>query len=144
MKRFIVMLVLLFSTGVLFAQKETKKAKEKTTARQQVQANYTCHMHPDVSSNMPGNCPKCSSKLVVDRRGTKQATTVYTCPMHPDVVSDKAGKCPECGMALTAQKTYTCTMHKDVASDKPGNCPECGMKLVERKPSSEKKPKTKT
>ncbi len=64
---------------------------------------YTCLMHPEVSSVNPGNCPKCSSKLVVDRRGSKQGTTVYTCSMHPEVGSTTGGKCPICGMDMQAK-----------------------------------------
>jgi Heavy metal binding domain len=26
---------------------------------------YTCPMHPDVKSDMPGKCPKCKMKLVL-------------------------------------------------------------------------------
>ncbi len=70
----------------------------------EVTHSYTCPMHPDVVSSNPSKCPKCSSKLVVDRRGSKQAATVYTCGMHPDVSSATAGKCPICGMEMVAKK----------------------------------------
>ncbi|MEJ7680342.1 MAG: heavy metal-binding domain-containing protein [Segetibacter sp.] len=70
----------------------------------EVTHTYTCPMHPNVVSNNPGTCPKCISKLVVDRRGSKQAATVYTCGMHPDVSSATAGKCPICGMEMVAKK----------------------------------------
>ncbi len=66
---------------------------------------YTCPMHTNVVSNNPGKCPKCSSKLVVDRRGSKQAATVYTCPMHPDEKSETAGSSPKCGMGMVQKKT---------------------------------------
>jgi len=78
----------------------TLTLSSKEQLKTEVTKTYTCGVHPEVVSNKPGKCSKCGSKLVVDRKGTKQASTVYTCGMHPDVVSDKAGKCTICGMAL--------------------------------------------
>lgn len=77
---------------------------KKEQMKAEVTHTYTCAMHPEVVSNTPGNCPKCSAKLVVDRRGSKQASTVYTCSMHPDVSSATDGKCPICGMQMVAKK----------------------------------------
>lgn len=76
---------------------------KKEQMKSEVMKLYKCPTHPEVVTNHPGTCAKCSSKLVVDRRGSKQGTTVYTCPMHPNVVSDKSGKCPICGMTLEAK-----------------------------------------
>jgi len=90
---------ILIAATSLFAQ---NKAGRKDSAQHVM---YTCPMHPEVSSDKPGKCPKCNSELVVDRRGSKQATFVYTCPMHPDFTSDKPGKCPKCGMDLVEKKS---------------------------------------
>ena len=76
----------------------------KEQMKREVTKTYTCPTHADVVSNHPGKCSKCGSKLVVDRKGSKQASSVYTCGMHPDVTSDKEGKCPICGMALVEKK----------------------------------------
>ena len=81
----------------------TRSKKEQMKA--EVTNTYTCPMHSDVVSNDPGKCPQCNSKLVVDRRGSKQGVTVYTCSMHPDVSSATAGKCPTCGMGMVQKKT---------------------------------------
>lgn len=78
---------------------------KKEQMKAEVTHTYTCPMHSDVVSNNPGNCPQCKSKLVVDRRGSKQGVTVYTCGMHLDVSSATAGKCPVCGMEMVAKKT---------------------------------------
>ncbi|MEI2822068.1 MAG: heavy metal-binding domain-containing protein [Chitinophagaceae bacterium] len=63
---------------------------------------YTCPMHPDVTSDKPGKCPKCGMEL----KEKEQATVVYSCPMkcEGDKTYDKPGKCPKCVMALTEQK----------------------------------------
>lgn len=95
-------IMLLMAIAVSFAAFSQKGSAPKADTTQQVK--YTCSMHPEVVTYKSGNCSKCGSKLVIDRRGSKQATTVYTCAMHPDEVSSKAGKCSKCGMDLTEVK----------------------------------------
>src|SRR4051794_8935004 len=58
---------------------------------------YACPMHPEVSGNGPGRCPKCGMKLLATT-----APTTYTCPMHPDITRDEPARCPKCGMKLLA------------------------------------------
>jgi FtsP/CotA-like multicopper oxidase with cupredoxin domain len=65
---------------------------------------YACPMHPDVTSDQPGRCPKCGMKLLA---AAPSAPTSYACPMHPDVTSDQPGRCPECGMKLLAAGPLT-------------------------------------
>jgi hypothetical protein len=101
MKKSIILLVAILVSFATFAQKEKSTVPKGDTAQQ---VKYTCTMHPEVVSGKMGSCSKCGSKLVVDRRGSKQATTVYTCAMHPEEVGNKAGKCPKCGMELTEVK----------------------------------------
>jgi FtsP/CotA-like multicopper oxidase with cupredoxin domain len=57
---------------------------------------YVCPMHPEVTSEEPGSCPKCGMKLLAQAA----EETTYVCPMHPDVTSEKADRCPRCGMKL--------------------------------------------
>jgi Cu+-exporting ATPase len=58
---------------------------------------WTCPMHPEVRSPVPGSCPSCGMALEPVH---VQATTQWVCPMHPEVVRDEPGSCPICGMAL--------------------------------------------
>src|SRR3954468_7593898 len=62
--------------------------------------DYACPMHPEVTSDEAGRCPKCGMKLLATAAQT--APTTYACPMHPDVVSEQPGRCPKCGMKLLA------------------------------------------
>jgi FtsP/CotA-like multicopper oxidase with cupredoxin domain len=84
-------------------------------------------MHDDMTSDAPGQCPKCGMKLMPQAA----PATSYACPMHPEVASSEQSLCPKCGMKLMPVTTaYTCPMHLDVISDAPGHCPKCGMKLM--------------
>jgi FtsP/CotA-like multicopper oxidase with cupredoxin domain len=88
---------------------------------------YVCPTHSEVTSEEPGQCPKCGMKLMPQ----SVPATSFACPMHPEVVSSEQGHCPKCGMKLMPVTiAYTCPMHPEVISDEPGHCPECGMKLM--------------
>ena len=67
---------------------------------------YACPMHPEVTSEEPGRCPKCGMKLLA-APAPAAATTGYACPMHPEVTSDEPGHCPKCGMKLLAADLAT-------------------------------------
>jgi FtsP/CotA-like multicopper oxidase with cupredoxin domain len=62
---------------------------------------YACPMHPDVTSEEPGRCPKCGMKLLANQ---VPAVTTYACPMHPEVTSQEPNRCPKCGMKLLASQ----------------------------------------
>jgi ribosomal protein S27AE len=131
---------LFVSAAVLIAQ--DKAGKKDTSTHINL---YSCPMHPGVSTDRPGKCPKCGMDLNLSKKELLKAnvTKAYTCPIHADVVSDKAGKCPNCGTQLNLSlkekmkaetvKIYTCSMHPDVTSREPGKCPKCGMALTENK-----------
>jgi FtsP/CotA-like multicopper oxidase with cupredoxin domain len=62
---------------------------------------YACPMHPEVTSEEPGRCPKCGMKLLATQLPAAAPAT-YACPMHPEVTSEEPGRCPKCGMKLLA------------------------------------------
>jgi len=64
------------------------------------ETQYVCPMHPEVTSDQPGDCPKCGMALEPIRPRSVKAAVIYTCPMHPEVEQDRPGTCPKCGMAL--------------------------------------------
>lgn len=46
------------------APSQTADTKSPDGAKGQQAAAYTCPMHPEVTSDKPGKCPKCGMKLV--------------------------------------------------------------------------------
>jgi Cu(I)/Ag(I) efflux system membrane fusion protein len=111
---------------------------------------WTCPMHPEVISDMPGQCPDCNMDLVPMQ---SDAPEEWVCECCPEVRSNEPGVCPTCNMNLipaepgegnghdhemdgnhpggaTQNGQWTCPMHPEVISDEPGQCPDCNMDLV--------------
>jgi Cu+-exporting ATPase len=84
------------------APSEPPKHPEPSAARAAVASapKYVCPMHPEITSDQPGDCPKCGMALEPIRPRSVKAAVIYTCPMHPEVEQDRPGTCPKCGMAL--------------------------------------------
>ena len=59
---------------------------------------FTCPMHPEVISDVAGDCPKCG--MALEQVTPLPGATIYTCPMHPEIEQDHPGDCPKCGMPL--------------------------------------------
>ena len=96
-KLYLIGIILLFLNGFVMSI----NAQESTLSKEiqaQTATVYVCPMHADVSSKVPGKCPKCSMVLIAAGAGEDQQ--FYACPMHADVMSTKEGKCPKCQMAL--------------------------------------------
>jgi len=151
MKTIIIMLIASFTTFTTFAQKD--KGKITTFKPPMSQSNYSCPMHHDVVSNMPGKCPKCNMDLTLSKKEQmkKDVMKDYACPMHKEVISNAAGTCAKCGKALVVVDrksskqghiTYVCSMHPEVLADKSGNCPKCGMPLTKVKSGAKSKAAT--
>jgi Cu(I)/Ag(I) efflux system membrane fusion protein len=115
---------------------------------------WTCPMHPEITSEEPGQCPECNMNLVPMETETPQE---WICECCPEVRSAEPGICPECNMRLIpagpkesdghhhemessqanpasggqAQgQEWTCGMHPAIRSEEPGKCPICNMDLV--------------
>ena len=86
-------------------------SKQEYYALAQLQEEYFCPMHADVTSSQAGKCPQCGMNLE-KRTGSKvkeqsEEKLVYVCPMHSEVVSDKPANCSKCGMKLQEKKSET-------------------------------------
>ena len=47
--------------------KDTKNTTVKKSSKHDMATTYTCSMHPEVTSDKPGKCPKCGMDLVVKK-----------------------------------------------------------------------------
>jgi len=72
MKKLLILLIILTGTMATFAQnaKDTLPKGKTTTATKVV---YTCPMHPEVTSDKPGKCPKCGMILVKKKPAAKNS-----------------------------------------------------------------------
>lgn len=101
MKQILILVFTLCSGITSFAQKT-----DGTQSTNKVDTNrvvYTCPMHHEVISAIPGKCPKCGMELV-KKHQEPSPKQIYTCSMHPEIQSDKPGNCPKCGMKLVEKK----------------------------------------
>lgn len=100
-----ILLVILVTGYGTFAQK-AKADSAKNKASTVIITNYTCPMHPDITSDKPGKCSKCGMDLNLSpkEKMKREVMKIYTCPMHPDVTSSKPGKCTKCNMDLKEKK----------------------------------------
>lgn len=76
------------------------KEEADTQGKTETETAYVCPMHPDVTSEEPGDCPNCGMALDPVKLEAEAGKAVYTCPMHPGIEQDHPGDCPKCGMAL--------------------------------------------
>jgi hypothetical protein len=64
MKRSIIILALATILLSAFNACNSNSKADKATESKQKKGKYTCTMHPDVSADKPGVCPKCGMELV--------------------------------------------------------------------------------
>jgi Cu(I)/Ag(I) efflux system membrane fusion protein len=115
----------------------------QSTSSSQQTAKYFCPMHPQITSDRPGECPICHMSLEpMPAQGPKPAPS----SSMPDVPAANTSapkprtpppSRPSPSAAASGTKGssaapagYTCLMHPQVHSDTPGRCPICGMDLV--------------
>ena len=95
------------------------------TATHDHTTHYTCSMHPEVTSDHPGRCPKCGMFLQPADGGDAPAAQHHD---HPSDHQHPMGE-PAVVAGAVAAGDWTCPMHPEVRSDGPGDCPICGMAL---------------
>ena len=102
------MLMLLIAVTTATIAQKTKHTKSKKANATTAQVNYTCSMHPEVTSSKPGKCPQCGMGLNLSpkEKMKMEVMKIYTCPMkcEGDKVYNSSGKCPVCGMDLQLKK----------------------------------------
>ena len=113
MKSLMILSLILISGYGAFAQK-SKAKPSKNKPNSAITTNYTCPMHPEVTSDKPGKCPKCGMDLHPSPKEKliMEGMKIFSCPMHPDVTSSKPGKCTKCYMELKEKKEdYSSQQH---------------------------------
>ena len=86
---------------------------EHATIKPSAGAKYFCPMHPEVTADKPGTCPKCGMALERNPVWKPDEKVIYTCPMHPQIEQDHPGSCPICGMALEPKSISADTAEDD-------------------------------
>jgi P-type Cu+ transporter len=105
------------------------------------EAGWICPAHPEMTYEVPGECPICGMALQKDHTGR-----YFRCVIHPQQRQREPGTCPTCGLplevaweqkanegepgAVQGEEYYTCPMHPQIRQTEPGQCPECGMTLT--------------
>ncbi|MCE9686089.1 efflux RND transporter periplasmic adaptor subunit [Shewanella sp. AS16] len=108
---------------------------------------YACPMHPQQTSDSPGNCPICNMSLVAvgpapgeeaeeeEEEEVLSETAPAAMTGHDRgqaTITTAAQMFGSAKPASLVQETgikYVCPMHAHIISDTPGTCPICGMTL---------------
>lgn len=132
-------LPLFLSLIIVFSSPTMSNTSQSARARDQSQDTaYVCPMHPEVTSDKPGNCPKCGMKLV-KKTGELKSEVKMEMSASEKIKKAKAllaeakeelgkeGKyncCiePECNKC--ALEHQSCSCHKSLKAGKPV-CNEC-------------------
>jgi hypothetical protein len=71
----IALLILILGFTSCAAKKESSEDKMDQTEMTSENVEYTCSMHPEVSSDKPGKCPKCGMELVKRESSASDSTS---------------------------------------------------------------------
>lgn len=74
MKKLLILLIVLTGTTSAFAQSAGDTSMPKSKMHPAAKTVYTCSMHPEVTSDKPGKCPKCGMDLVKKKSMAKNSS----------------------------------------------------------------------
>ena len=120
MKNIVIILVLI-ATGLSAALAFDRMLEDMDEtalehAKKHADPTYVCPMHPQITDDIPSECPICGMDLELREAAVnetalehakKHADPGYVCPMHPQITSDDPGSCPICGMDLEQREAET-------------------------------------
>ncbi len=101
----------------------------------QSRIEYTCSMHPEISEDQPGSCPKCGMNLI-PREASMNAAHSDHDMQHRSIGHSQDSAQPQHSTTNDSSIEYTCPMHPEVVQSEPGSCPKCGMNLEVRDTAS--------
>lgn len=84
--------------------------------------SFTCPMHPEVTSDHPGRCPKCGMFLQPDGQPPAPAAHQHTHPGQTAAHQEHGGQSAPPPQADTGPRDgeWTCPMHPEIRQDGPG------------------------
>jgi hypothetical protein len=115
------------------SQEKSASAKTAQIRKQAAQqASYTCPMHPEVTSDKPGECPKCGMSLVKTERSENtalrdkitRAKSLVKEVKDELIQSGNYNCCINDPCNVCAMEHQSCDCHEDLKANKPV-CNEC-------------------
>jgi predicted RNA-binding Zn-ribbon protein involved in translation (DUF1610 family) len=126
MKTLILILSLFLGVNTIsYSQNETQDPKKDKT----VKTLYTCPHHPEIVSDIPGECGICKMKLQEKKFGNYKEK--YQCPKCKRT-SKMHKKCSKCNidMSLKENNMYECPKCKRT-SHRSKKCSKCQMNMIQ-------------
>jgi CopA family copper-resistance protein len=120
------------SSKMEMTEKKTNSAAVSDVKNKTTKAPiYTCEMHPEITQNKAGNCPKCGMTLVMQKK--KKAPIKQSSKIEMTEKKTNSAAVSDVKNKTTKASIYTCEMHPEITQNNAGNCPKCGMNLVLQK-----------
>jgi heavy metal-binding protein len=125
--------ILLLAHSGSFAQAKNYPAKtQQTKTLTDQQAVYSCPMHPEVTSDKPGKCPKCGMTLIISEKSEnsslrsqiQQAKSLIQKVKDELIQSGRYGCCTDNPCNVCAMEHQSCACYKDLKAGKTV-CNEC-------------------
>ena len=132
---FLVFLLVMCFVGNIGSHAQEKSSPAKTAQTKKLieqKASYTCPMHPEVTSDKPGNCPKCGMRLEkaesIENTSLEdkisQAKLLIKEVKDELIQSDKYSCCLNTPCNICAMEHQSCDCYKDLKANK-SVCNEC-------------------